>query len=63
MYGDDQKDNVFKVAKRMVKANKDIIEEQCIWNDDPLLPVRGEDKKMGSYHEQLLNTEFAWYRR
>lgn len=30
MYGDDQKDNVFKVAKRMVKANKDIIEEQFI---------------------------------
>ena len=30
MYGDDQKDNVFKAAKRMVKANKDIIEEQCI---------------------------------
>lgn len=47
----------------MVKANKDIIEEQCIWNDDALLPVRGEDKKIGSYHEQLLNTEFAWYRR
>ena len=34
------------------------------WRDDSALAVSDEEKKIArkSYHENLLNTEFAWYR-
>ena len=46
MLRDDQKCDVFKIGKRMVKTNQDIIGEQCIRNDDGLLAVTDEDKKV-----------------
>ena len=44
-------------AKRTVKTNQDTIGEQCIRNDDGVLAVTGENKKMDqkSCHEKLLN--------
>ena len=36
---DDQKYDVFKIVKRMVKTNRDIIDEQCIRSDDGVLAV------------------------
>ena len=39
MQRDDQKYDVFKIAKRMVKTNRDIIGEQCIRSDDGVLAV------------------------
>ena len=47
----------------MVKTNQDIISDHCIRNDG-VLPVDDEEKKRAwkSYHEKLLNTEFAWDR-
>ena len=62
MRRDDQKCDVFKIAKKMVKTNQDIIAEQCIRNDDGVPAASNEDKKIAwnSYHEKLLNTEFAW---
>ena len=61
---DDQKWDVFKTARRMVKTNQGIIDEQGIRNDDGILAVRDEDKKMPlkSYLEKPLNTEFQWNR-
>ena len=55
MQWDDQKCNVFKTAKRMVKINQDIIGEQYFywWK---------KKRTWKTYHEQLLNTEFAWDR-
>ena len=49
----------------MVKTNQDIISGQCIKNDDCVLAVSNEDRKTvwKSYHEKLLNTEFAWDRK
>ena len=57
MQQDDQKCGVFKIAKKMVKTNQDIIGEQCIKNDNGILAVKNEDKKIAwkSYHEKLLN--------
>ena len=51
---------MFKFAKRMVKANQDIIGKHCIRNDDALT-VSDEDKQISwkIYHEKLMNTEFA----
>ena len=48
----------------MVKTNQDIIGEQCIRNDDSVLAVGDEYKKVDlkSYHEKLLNTDLAWDR-
>lgn len=45
MQQDDQKWDLFKVAKSMVKHNQDIIGEQCIINDNVLL-VSDEDQKI-----------------
>ena len=51
---------MFKFAKRMVKANQDIVGKQCIRNDDALT-VSDEDKQISQkiYHDKLMNTEFA----
>ena len=56
---DDQKLEVFRIAKTMVKDNRDIIGEQCIRNDDGGLAINEEDKKIAwkNYYERLLNTE------
>ena len=53
----DQKYNVSKISKRMVKANQDIIGDQCTRNDDGVLTVNNEDKKITwrSYHGKLLH--------
>ena len=45
MQRDDQKIDVFKIAKRMVKTNHDIIGEQYIRNDDGVLAVSVENTK------------------
>ena len=39
-----------------------MIAGHCIRNDDGVPAVSDEDKKIvwNSYHEKLLNTEFAW---
>ena len=64
MQTDDQKCDVFVIVKKMVKTNQGIIGEQCIRNDDGVLAVTYEDKKMAwkSYHEKLFNTGFVWDR-
>ena len=43
---DDQKCDMFKIAKRMVKANQDIISEQCIRKDNDALTVNEEYEKI-----------------
>ena len=59
---DYQKCNLFKVARRMVKTNQGIIDEQFIVNDDSIVTVTDEDSKIAckSNHERVLNTEFEW---
>ena len=61
LVGGTIKYKVFKIVKRMVKTNQDIIREKCIRNDDGMYVVNDEDKKIvyKSFHEKLLNTEFA----
>ena len=50
-------DTRLKIAKRLVKTNQDIIGEQCIKNDDGVLTVSDEDKKIAckSYHGNSLS--------
>ena len=61
---DYQKGDVFKIAKRLVNTNQDIIGEQCVRNCD-VLAVSDEDKEIAwkSYQEKPLNTEIVWDRK
>lgn len=43
---DDQKYNVLKIAKRMIKTNHNITGEQFTRNDDGLLDLSDEYKKI-----------------
>ena len=63
MQKDDEERDVFKIAKRIVKINQDVMGEQCIRNDG-VLAVNDEDNKIvwNIYYEKLLDTELAWYR-
>ena len=45
MWRDDQKCDVLKIGKSMVKTNQDIIGEQCSRNNDGVQAVSDEDKK------------------
>ena len=46
MRRDDQKDAVFKISKRMVKTNQDIIGEQYMRSNDGMLAANDENKKI-----------------
>ena len=46
MYFDDQKCDVFKTAKIVVKTNQDIIDEHCIRNNDGVPAVIDENMKL-----------------
>ena len=56
--------DVFKIPNRMVKTNQDVTGEQCVRNHDGVGALSDEDKKITwkNYHENLLNTEFAYDR-
>ena len=62
MRWDNPNCDVFRIAKIIAKTYSDIIGEECIRNDDGVLAVSDEDKKIDwrSYHERILNIEFAW---
>ena len=63
MRRDDQKCDVLKIVKRMVKTNPEIIGENCIRNGNGVLAVGNEFKiSSKSYHEKLVNPEVAWDR-
>ena len=59
---DDQKCDVFKIVKRMVKTNQDTVGEQCIRNDGVMAVSQSKKIAWKSYHEELLNAGFAWDR-
>ena len=55
-----EQNEVFEIAKRVIKTNQDIVSEQCIRNFDDVLAGSDEDGKMAwESYEKLLNTEFA----
>ena len=61
---DDQKNEVFKIAKQMAKTNQDIIGEKCVKGDTGDLAFDDSSKKIAweSYYSKLLNEEFEWDR-
>ena len=53
---DDQKNEVFKIAKQMTKTNQDIIGEKCVRDDTGELAFDDKSKKAAwkSYYNKLL---------
>ena len=47
----DNRYDVFKIAKEIVKTNQDIISEWAIRNDDGVLSVNDKDKKIAKLSE------------
>ena len=58
----NEKGNVFKVAKRMVKVNKDVVGCGAVKDSNGCLVVESARVKdvWSEYYEKLLNEEFDW---
>ena len=57
---DDEKHELFKVAKQMRKANQDVVGEQFIKDDTGTLActVDAQKEALRSHYDRLLNIEF-----
>lgn len=58
----NMKGSVFRVAKQMVRHNRDIVGEGCVKNTDGKIVV-DEDKQLEvwrAYYDKLSNEEFPW---
>ena len=53
----DQKGEIFRITKRMVKTSQDVISERCIRNDDFVLLLSYEDKKI-AWKKKLIIVNF-----
>ena len=61
---EDEKGRVFKVVKRLVKKNADVVGSGCIKDEAGKIVVEEEELKetWRKYFERLLNEEFDWDR-
>jgi hypothetical protein len=61
---EDGKGNLFKVAKQMVKENKDVVGVGCVKDNDGKIVVEETEVKevWRKYFEKLMNEEFDWNR-
>ena len=52
---EDQRNEVFKIAKQMKNTNQDVVGEKCIRNDEGNLASTEEEKKLAwkSHYEKL----------
>ena len=59
---DDQRNQIFKEARRMTNENQDIVGEKCIKDDDGNLAFDDKSKLAAwkCQYEKLLNVEFPW---
>ena len=58
----DQRNQIFKEARRMKNENQDIVGEKCIKDDDGNLAFDDKSKLAAwkCHYEKLLNVEFPW---
>ena len=59
---EDDRVEVFKIAKQMMKTNQDVIGEKCVRNDRNELAITDKEKLIAwrEHYEKLLNEEFDW---
>ena len=64
IWREDEKGNVFRVAKQMVRRNRDVVGASCVKGSDGKIVV-DEDKLMDvwrAHYDGISNEEFAWGR-
>ena len=61
---EDDRAEVFKIAKQMTTKNHDVIGEKCVRNNEGKLAFEDSEKHAAwkEYYEKLLNEEFGWDR-
>ena len=62
---EDEKGNLFRVAKQLVKRNTDVVGANCVKDSDGVFVVE-EDKLMEvwrAHYDGISNEEFAWDRK
>lgn len=59
---EDDRAEVFKIAKQMISTNRDVVGDKCVRNDRGDLATSDQDKLLAwkEYYERLLNEEFDW---
>ena len=59
---EDQREEVFKIAKQMAAVNRDVVGDKCVRNDKGVLATSERDKHLAwqEHYERLLNEEFDW---
>ena len=60
----EDRNQLFKIARQMVKTNADVVGDKCVTNDDGELACTDLEKLSAwkQHHEKLLNKEFPWER-
>ncbi|XP_057306130.1 uncharacterized protein LOC130644510 [Hydractinia symbiolongicarpus] len=55
---EDQRNEVFKIAKQMKKTNQDVVGEKCICNDEGVLASTEEEKRVAwkNHYQSLIGT-------
>ena len=61
---EEQRQEVFRIARQCVSENQDVVGESCVRNDRGDLATTDDDKTEAwqCHHDRLLNTENAWER-
>ena len=59
---EDDRVEVFKIAKQMKAANRDVVGDTCVRNDNGELAVTDTEKHLAwkEHYQRLLNEEFPW---
>ena len=59
---EDQRADLFRIAKQMTSSNRDIVGDNCVKNDNGDLAMSDSDKLIAwqEHYERLLNEEFPW---
>jgi len=62
LINEDAKGNIFKIAKQMVKKNKDVVGARCMKDVDGIIVVDNEKimEVWKRYYEEVMNEEFDW---
>ena len=58
----EDRNQLFKIARQMVKTNADVVGDRCVTNDDGELACTDSEKLSAwkQHYEKLLNDEYSW---
>ena len=58
----EDRNQLFKIARQMVRTNADVVDDKCGTNDDGELACTDSEKLSAwkQHYEKLVNEEFPW---